>query len=447
MKHNPFLKQQNQSQSDSTNKSTCVKSIKSKTQLKLYLILMSLVIALSASAASSSNTKIVSNNVEYDLLISLPDKYDTAQTYSLVLALQPCMSAPTKDYLAALKPLTDSLNMIVISPDLSKTGNWMNDANFGVITTSIDSALSMYSINPESVFLTGMSCNGATTLQQGLKKMYPFKGIFPWDPYLPSVNPKIMDLNSDMPVTISVGTKDDYLNTTLAMYDSLKAHGAQVNLILVEGIAHTYSFANFGNEMIHSIYYLLNPNSVSIEYTEGTLPNLEMTNTDPAKKLEFKINGETGHEYEIKALSSNSSLLANPTVNYTATDGKITLEVTPTAGRSGKAIITLEVHEKGGTAYAMKAINVKVTKPAVTTTVTELKSVFEVYPNPASNRIFVKSEEQSLNVQISDLSGKVILNATCNQQSTIDISTLKKGVYLLNATGNKKYKTREIIVR
>jgi hypothetical protein len=346
----------------------------------------------------------------------------------------------------ALQPVCDSLKMIVVSPNLSKTGNWIKDNNMDVITTSIDSALAMFSIDPALVYLTGMSCNGEITLRQGLKKMYPFKGIFPWAPYMTSVNPKVMDLNSDMPVTISVGTKDDYLATTLNMYDSLKTHGAEVNLILVEGIGHTFGYANFGNEMIHSLYYLLNPNSISIDYSEGNLSNFEMTNADPTKEMEFKLTGETGQEYVVNSVSSNSALIAKPSVTYSATDGKITLSVTPTAGKTGKAVITLEAHEKNGTAYKMVAFDVKVNKPT-TTLISTIASKLEVYPNPASNQLFIQSDEQHLNIQISDISGRVLLTKRFDNQATLDISSLKQGLYFLKATGSKNYKTFEFVVK
>jgi hypothetical protein len=389
------------------------------------------------------DASMVSSNVKYNLVVSVPDDYNPSQSYSLVVGLQPCMSATTKSYLIALKPLTDSLKMIVICPDLSKTGNWMTDANMNVIVTSIDSAMAMFNIDPKSVYLTGMSCNGATTLQQGLKKMYPFKGIFPWAPYISNADPKVMDMNSDMPVTIAVGTSDGVLAPNLSLYDSLKTHGAKVNLVLVEGIAHTYEFANFGNEMIHSINYLNDTNTISINYSEAILPNFEINDTDPAKELEFEVTNLGEKELNFKSISSNTIVIGNPEITYTPANHAVKLKFSPKVGKAGKSVIVLEASEKNGSAVEQVTFKVKVTKTVAAVTLLESSPKLEVYPNPASDHIYLKSEEKNLSVQISDLNGRVVLETTNINNSSVDISQLKKGMYLIRVY-NKNYSSNSI---
>jgi len=61
--------------------------------------------------------------------------------------------------------------------------------------------------------------------------MYQYKGIFPWEPYIPTGPDPRTDLTSDMPITIAVGTSDETYAKTLRLYDSLKTNGANVNLI------------------------------------------------------------------------------------------------------------------------------------------------------------------------------------------------------------------------
>jgi len=446
MKHILFHNNENLNFLRSSNKPFGFNSFRLKIKLATTLFVLFFMSSNLTQAASIIDTTMISASGEYQLLISLPDNYDSTESYAMVVALQPCNGTTTKSYLQALQPLSDSLQMIVVAPNLSKTGNWITDSNMDVITTSIDTVLAMFHVDPALVYLTGMSCNGEITLRQGLKKMYPFKGIFTWDPYLTSVNPKVMDLNSDMPVTIAVGTKDDYLAATLNLYDSLKVHGAKVNLVLVEGITHTFSFASFGNEMIHSMYYLLFPHSIAIDYSEGNLPNFEMTNTDPAKELTFTLTGETDHEYTVNALSSNSTLIANPSFNYSEADGKITLSFAPTAGKTGKAVIVLEVQQKNGTTYHQVTFTVKVTKPS-TVSVADYESKLEIYPNPVNNHLFVKTDEEIIKVQIIDLTGKIILNTGCTNQSGIDVSTLHEGIYFLKASGKKQYKITEFLVK
>jgi S-formylglutathione hydrolase len=60
-----------------------------------------------------------------------------------------------------------------------------------------------------------------------------------------------------------------------------------------------------------------------------------------------------------------------------------------------------------------------------------------VYPNPASNHLFLKCDEKNISVQISDIQGKMVLKTVSNNNSPIDISSLKDGMYFIKANGNK----------
>jgi hypothetical protein len=401
-----------------------------------------------AKSAVFVDTLVVSSNGEHRLLIYIPDNYDAELNYSLVLGLQPCNGAPVKSYIDGLKPLTDSLNMIVAVPDNTVTGGWIVDADLDIITASIDSVMAMYSIDEKSVYFTGMSCNGEVALRQGLKKIYPFKGIFPWAPYISGVNSSI-DLNSDMPITVAVGTKDEYsYDAILNLYDSLKTHGAYVNLVLVPGITHTFNFPNFGNEMIHSLAYLNDTNLISINYSESNVPNFEMMDTDPVKELVFKVFHKEGKGISINSLSSNTALIANPEIIFTESDSTVKIKFTPIAGKAGKVVIVLEAQEINGMAVEQITFKVQITKTPIISSVVESNnnSSLEVYPNPASNKISLKCEEENLSVQIFDMNGRIVLKTNCNTNSPIDISGLANGMYFLRAIGKNNHNTVKFTV-
>jgi hypothetical protein len=54
----------------------------------------------------------------------------------------------------------------------------------------------------------------------------------------------------------------------------------------------------------------------------------------------------------------------------------------------------------------------------------------QIYPNPANSIINLKSSHEIKCVEICDLSGKIIMK-TINPQSSIDISSVQKGIYFL----------------
>ncbi|MBN1481506.1 T9SS C-terminal target domain-containing protein [candidate division KSB1 bacterium] len=61
-------------------------------------------------------------------------------------------------------------------------------------------------------------------------------------------------------------------------------------------------------------------------------------------------DAEVQQNLSFSAISSSTSLIPNPTVDYIAGDSTATLKFTPTAGRTGAAKITVTVSDDGGTA-------------------------------------------------------------------------------------------------
>jgi len=61
------------------------------------------------------------------------------------------------------------------------------------------------------------------------------------------------------------------------------------------------------------------------------------------------------------------------------------------------------------------------------------KNPFEIYPNPASEKIIIKNSHPIHSVEISDLNGKLLFMELFHQQNTVEIntSTLNSGVYFI----------------
>lgn len=83
-------------------------------------------------------------------------------------------------------------------------------------------------------------------------------------------------------------------------------------------------------------------------------------------------------------------------------------------------------------------------------TVTKINDVVDfnikVYPNPATNYVKVISETKDLDLTLTDLSGKTLLNKKTNSTETsINFSDYAAGIYLLNITKNNKVETFKII--
>ena len=73
-----------------------------------------------------------------------------------------------------------------------------------------------------------------------------------------------------------------------------------------------------------------------------------------------------------------------------------------------------------------------------------------VYPNPTKNIVYIKSADDIKNIEISDLTGRIIikLNNTNNSKDmNVNLERLNSGVYILKTISDKKIETFKVIKR
>jgi hypothetical protein len=70
----------------------------------------------------------------------------------------------------------------------------------------------------------------------------------------------------------------------------------------------------------------------------------------------------------------------------------------------------------------------------------------EIYPNPATDRIYIKSDHAFETAAIVAMNGQKT-NAVINKDKSIDVSNLNSGIYILNLFTNDKMITKKFIIR
>jgi hypothetical protein len=71
-----------------------------------------------------------------------------------------------------------------------------------------------------------------------------------------------------------------------------------------------------------------------------------------------------------------------------------------------------------------------------------------VYPNPVSNTLFVKDMENVSNIEIADITGRILLNNKVNGNSaSIDMSDLSEGTYFVRFLNNGVVVSAKTIVK
>jgi uncharacterized repeat protein (TIGR02543 family) len=108
----------------------------------------------------------------------------------------------------------------------------------------------------------------------------------------------------------------------------------------------------------------------------------------------------------------------------------------PGAGGSGAAVRASANTTLAGGQGANGSITLTFTLLPLSTMQAELEASIDVYPNPASDKVFFTSKEKEISkVQLSDLTGKILYSAYFNEQNgSVDLSTITKGIYLMTLT-------------
>ncbi|MDB9961101.1 T9SS type A sorting domain-containing protein [Oceanihabitans sp.] len=76
------------------------------------------------------------------------------------------------------------------------------------------------------------------------------------------------------------------------------------------------------------------------------------------------------------------------------------------------------------------------------------QNVFNMYPNPVMNTVFVNANTQNSQISIYDITGKVVLTKSLILgENTIDVSQMASGVYLARFAAEGNVQTKKLIVQ
>ena len=283
---------------------------------------------VSAQTVGSFQKKINFNSNIHDLEYYVPTSYDSSESYTLIVALHGC-GGNAVSFRNSLIELSDSLNAIILCPDFMGDQIWNNRGQ--IIPNSIDTTILDlgYNIDTNSVFLTGYSCNGQETLKQGLRGVYPFAGIIPFNAWIPSIT-NDYNFEAEIPTCICSGTLDPSYPNNVVLFDSLTANETPVLLNSLENISHVWSYYNLTEELLEcvnwvksldqttvSIYNHENKNNIFSIYPNPTSNKLSITNTQE-KKVDIVIyNLEGKTVYEDKTSKTDISINTSEYINGT----------------------------------------------------------------------------------------------------------------------------------
>jgi predicted esterase len=327
--------------------------ILNKLSITLFLVFLNCNL-LNSQVTGNFEIKIGYGKSNHTIAYSVPATYNPAKKYPLIVGLHYC-GGSASEFRNALKDFSTKKDAIVMCPDNFQAE--FNNATAGLILNSIDTTRLLYNIDTTMVFFTGFSCNASEVLQRGLQHFYNFRGIFPWEPYLPSLATMNLNYNSNMPVTLSAGNADPSFDNDINVYDSLVAHKANVNLIVVPNVNHT--LGGFMGVMLKAYDYLLDSNYISI----SPIANMEIPGSSSEIKVSINnISHKKNAEIEVNAFSSFPNIIPNPKIEFPSGSGPATLSFKPAENflKNTSVKIIVEVKEKNGNGIEQMVFNVNI---------------------------------------------------------------------------------------
>jgi hypothetical protein len=402
-----------------------------KTKLLLSIVL-TIIFFMPLKAKIYVDKTMIENKVTYNLNYCLPSDYSSSKTYPLIVAMHYC-TGTAKEYRDALAGLSDSLKMIIVCPD--NKSNVIPESAEHMLVTAIDSSKIFYSIDESKVYLTGMSCNGEYITRHGMKNFYPFKGIFPWDPWITNTNPKLYNYECKTPIVLSVGSEDPNYSTIVSFYDSLKAHQAKVNLLIVPGVAHVLYYGIY-KEMINCIYYI----NGTPDFSFQPISDFELANSD-STVLDVVVNNPGNKKLKYSAYASSKVVITKTEIIPGDNENQFKIKVVPNKKTKGKVIITIKAFDELNKEIAQGLVKLEV-KVNPTSSGQINKNDFKIYPIPVKDYLYFDSKEQYLSIKILDISGKELMSFknvdTCEG---IQLQSLTSGFYFLvaNEIGKVKF--------
>ncbi|MEO1513616.1 MAG: T9SS type A sorting domain-containing protein [Bacteroidota bacterium] len=256
-----------------------------KNLLSPFLLLCLCLTSLQAQRTGSFQQNITFDEPDYQftrtLYFQVPDDYDPDQSYKLVVGFRGGPNVNAGDFRNRIAFLSDSLDAIIVCPE--NQGHFWNEEGLTkqLFRYSVDTTMAMYNIDPDFIYLTGLSYGGRHAVIVAMDTddgpIPKLRGVIPFAAGSESDRqPNYSAVASFAPACICIGLNDsdNFRNVANNLHNELQAKGGTSFLNEIPGVGHTVNFANFPDEMMQCI------NFIEDQYQTTSVKNLPAS--DPA---------------------------------------------------------------------------------------------------------------------------------------------------------------------
>lgn len=269
-------------------------------------ILFTLAIFLGLSYTSAQETGSFLETVDFEeldytfsrnLYYYVPENYDPANTYKLVVGFRGGPHANAGQFRDQLTFLSNELNAIVLCPE--------NEAHFNneeglvkqLFQYSVAHTMETYNIDPEYIYLTGLSYGGRHAVIVAMDTdngdIPTLRGVIPFAAGSNShLEPNYDAIENFPPACVCIGLDDssNFQTVSNTLAEDISENGGDVLLNEISGVGHTVAFPEYPDEMIECINFIegINTNVSIVELANEQL----IIYPNPAKEmLSFNVSG------------------------------------------------------------------------------------------------------------------------------------------------------------
>lgn len=233
----------------------------------LLAVLIQISFSLQSQETGSFSLTITFDEPDYSLTNELafyvPTDYDVQNSYPLIVGFRGGPHTGPGHLRDQLQPLSDSLNAIIMCPEsVALWQGGQEDLVKPLFQYAVDTTASLYSINMEMIYVTGLSFGGRHTVLVGMDTdsgpIYPgLRGIIPFAAGTNSENVADYGVDTSAPICTCIGSNDaSFYNVSYILHQNATAAGHSTLFNEIPGVGHTMAFPTFIDEMMECFDFI-----------------------------------------------------------------------------------------------------------------------------------------------------------------------------------------------
>lgn len=246
--------------------------------MKIFIPLITLLIL--GFTAHTQTTGSFQQSISFDeddynltriLYFYVPTDYDENQSYKLVVGFRGGPHSNAGQFRTQLSFLSDSINAIIVCPENNVHFNNQEGLVKQLFRYSVDTTMAMYNIDPDFIYLTGLSYGGRhaviVSMDTDNGEIPPLRGVIPFatgsNGHLVPNYENIVDFP---PACICIGLDDAnvFINVANTLHNDIQANNGVSMLNEIPNIGHTVAFDSYPQEMMECINFIENQYEPSV---------------------------------------------------------------------------------------------------------------------------------------------------------------------------------------